>query len=199
MTVTQESPSTAPFVARGHARDAIVEAARTLIAERGLHAVRLREVADRAHVSLGSTTYHFPDRDALLVAAQEAHTRSVESVCVAATAPMADRSDTPIDDLLRVFTILTSAPATAAVFVEISANAHRDTISAELRDRCVGARRLLLTHACELAGVPRPTAIGLAEAVITRCDGMVLHNTSDLSAEVHHIAQSAVLVGRVER
>jgi AcrR family transcriptional regulator len=202
VTFVQESPPTASVVARGHARAAIVEATRTLIAERGLHAVRLREVADRAQVSLGSTTYHFPDRDALLVAAQEAHTRKIESISVANTGPdyAADGSQTgSIDLTLRLFVTLTTAPEFAAVFVEICANAHRDTISMTLRDRCIGARRLLLTHACELADIPRPTAIGLADAIITRCDGMVVHNTADLSAEVYRIAQRSVLGGRAER
>jgi TetR/AcrR family transcriptional regulator, regulator of biofilm formation and stress response len=47
-------------------RERILDATLRLIADEGLDAVRHRRVAELAAVSLGSTTYHFVDRDELI-------------------------------------------------------------------------------------------------------------------------------------
>ncbi|WP_030773255.1 TetR/AcrR family transcriptional regulator, partial [Streptomyces sp. NRRL F-2664] len=52
-------------------RERIAEVAEELIAERGLEGLTHRAVAERADVSLSSTTYHFADREALVRAALE--------------------------------------------------------------------------------------------------------------------------------
>jgi AcrR family transcriptional regulator len=54
-------------------RQNILEAALRLIARDGLGAVRMRAVANEAGVSLGVTTYHFPSRGDLLMAAFSLH------------------------------------------------------------------------------------------------------------------------------
>jgi AcrR family transcriptional regulator len=48
---------------------AILEATLAIVGERGLEAVTHRSVAERAGVSLGAISHHFPSRDALLEAA----------------------------------------------------------------------------------------------------------------------------------
>ncbi|MFJ3975414.1 TetR/AcrR family transcriptional regulator [Streptomyces sp. NPDC090021] len=52
-------------------RERIAEVAEELIAERGLEGLTHRAIAERADVSLSSTTYHFADREALIRAALE--------------------------------------------------------------------------------------------------------------------------------
>ncbi|QES47906.1 TetR family transcriptional regulator [Streptomyces venezuelae] len=52
-------------------RERIAEVAEELIAERGLEGLTHRAIAERADVSLSSTTYHFADREALIHAALE--------------------------------------------------------------------------------------------------------------------------------
>ncbi|MFD7236281.1 TetR/AcrR family transcriptional regulator [Streptomyces syringium] len=52
-------------------RERIAEVAEELIAERGLEGLTHRAIAERADVSLSSTTYHFADREALIQAALE--------------------------------------------------------------------------------------------------------------------------------
>lgn len=52
-------------------RDRIARAALDVIAERGVEALTHRAVAEAADVPLGSTTYHFADREELLLAALE--------------------------------------------------------------------------------------------------------------------------------
>jgi AcrR family transcriptional regulator len=56
-------------------RDAILEAAETLMSERGFHAVGLREIARTAGINLGGVTYHFGTKENLLAAIYERHTR----------------------------------------------------------------------------------------------------------------------------
>lgn len=68
-------------VKRGQGRDRILDTALTLIGRSGLHALRLRDVADHAGMSLGSTTYHFGDRAELIVAALDRHVNATIDAC----------------------------------------------------------------------------------------------------------------------
>ncbi|WP_431045417.1 TetR/AcrR family transcriptional regulator [Streptomyces sp. P1-3] len=52
-------------------RERLIEVAEELIAERGLEGLSHRAIAERADVSLSSTTYHFKDREALIRATLE--------------------------------------------------------------------------------------------------------------------------------
>jgi TetR/AcrR family transcriptional regulator, regulator of biofilm formation and stress response len=74
-------------------RERILDAALRLIADEGLDAVRHRRVADIAAVSLGSTTYHFADREELI---REAFRRYL----VAAT-EFIDEVEAGTDDLVE--------------------------------------------------------------------------------------------------
>jgi DNA-binding transcriptional regulator YbjK len=66
------APMNQPLTDKGRARrSAIASAAADLLLDAGPPAVTHRAVAQRAGVSLGSTTYYFADRDELLAAAIE--------------------------------------------------------------------------------------------------------------------------------
>src|SRR5262249_33455336 len=52
-------------------REALLQAAVEVIADKGVHAVTMRAVAEHADVSPGTVTYHFESADDLLVAALE--------------------------------------------------------------------------------------------------------------------------------
>lgn len=56
-------------------RDAILEAAETLMSERGYHAVGMREIARLAGINVGGVTYHFGTKENLLAAIYARHTR----------------------------------------------------------------------------------------------------------------------------
>jgi AcrR family transcriptional regulator len=45
----------------------LIRAARTVIGERGLEGVRVREIASQAGVSPGSVLYHYPDHDQMML------------------------------------------------------------------------------------------------------------------------------------
>ena len=53
-------------------RQALIDAARELFAERGFHAVGVRDVTARAGVSRGALSHHFADKEALFLAVFEA-------------------------------------------------------------------------------------------------------------------------------
>jgi DNA-binding transcriptional regulator YbjK len=57
-------------------RQALVEAAATLLVEGGFDALRHRAVAERAGLPLASTTYYFDSLDELIIAAVEHHSRA---------------------------------------------------------------------------------------------------------------------------
>ncbi len=61
--------------ARPSTRDAILDAAETLMAQHGYHAVSLREIARASGANLGSVTYHFGAKENLLAEIYERHTR----------------------------------------------------------------------------------------------------------------------------
>src|SRR5215469_16110208 len=64
-------PGTLRADARAH-RDQVLAAARELFATRGVD-VSMKDIADRAGVGVGTLYRRFPDRDALITAAAEAH------------------------------------------------------------------------------------------------------------------------------
>ena len=54
---------------RQQTRNRILDAVLEIVVEEGMRAVRHRAVADRAGVSLGSTTYHFASIEELIISA----------------------------------------------------------------------------------------------------------------------------------
>ncbi|WP_052689166.1 TetR/AcrR family transcriptional regulator [Williamsia herbipolensis] len=84
-------------VKRGRGRHELIASTLRSIASRGLHATTLRDIAAGAGLSLGSTTYHFPDRAALMVGALEEHVTDTERVIAAADVISRERRDARTD------------------------------------------------------------------------------------------------------
>ncbi|MGJ0121681.1 TetR/AcrR family transcriptional regulator [Williamsia sp. MIQD14] len=89
------------LVRRGRGRHELIASTVRLIASRGLHATTLRDIAAGAGLSLGSTTYHFPDRDALMLGAFEAHVTDTEGVVDDALADGSEPRDVRTDGGVR--------------------------------------------------------------------------------------------------
>lgn len=78
------SPSTGSrTVPRGSGRGALVAGAIGEIADLGVGGMRLREVAHRTGISVGSVAYHFPDRRDLVDAAMDAFAENLATRCAA--------------------------------------------------------------------------------------------------------------------
>ncbi|HVK23264.1 MAG TPA: TetR/AcrR family transcriptional regulator [Actinokineospora sp.] len=67
------------MISDGHTRDGVIRALVALVAERGMDAVSVRQVADAAGVSAGFVQHHFRTKQAMLAAAMDAVTGQVES------------------------------------------------------------------------------------------------------------------------
>lgn len=70
--------------------EAILAAAEAAIAERGLHAAGMVEIAERAGVSVGTLYNHFRDKDALVAALIEGRRRELATRIDLALAPLDD-------------------------------------------------------------------------------------------------------------
>ena len=132
-------------------REAILDAALELIAERGTEQLTHRSVAEQAGVPLGSTTYYFASRDELV---REAFRRYVVRVLGELTA-MARRA----------------RPRDAAALVEMLVEVARHDLSGDWRWSLVVEHELMLRAARdpelaeEFHGYERALASGLAEAL----------------------------------
>jgi TetR/AcrR family transcriptional regulator, regulator of biofilm formation and stress response len=74
-------------------RDRLIDAALTVIADRGVAGTTHREIARAADVPLGSMTYHFTGIHEVLVEAFTRHAESVAAVCDQRLAAAADRDE----------------------------------------------------------------------------------------------------------
>ncbi len=135
-------------VKRGTGRDELIAAALRLIADRGLHAVTMRDIAGKAGLSLGSTTYHFADRAELIRAAFAVYVADVESLVTEAVATSRKRRDVRADGgvhaaLRRLFTDRRQV----LVRSELRLEATRDDVLHELHRRCREAVQALVAAA----------------------------------------------------
>ncbi|HSI48867.1 MAG TPA: TetR/AcrR family transcriptional regulator [Ideonella sp.] len=78
---TAVSPRKAPRQARSQATvEAILDAAARVLIERGYAAANTNLVAERAGVSVGSLYQYFPNKDALITALHDRHSRQMDEV-----------------------------------------------------------------------------------------------------------------------
>jgi AcrR family transcriptional regulator len=134
-------------------RDKLLSTAAAAFAELG-EDVALETVAERAGVGIGTLYRHFPNRDALVVAA---YRHEVDALCAAAMELLADR---PADEALRAWTERFAdyvATKRAMGNALRSAAASDSPLFAETREHILGALGLLL-KAGAAAGTLRPDA-----------------------------------------
>jgi AcrR family transcriptional regulator len=67
-------------VLQGGKRARLVDSAKALVHEQGVHATTLAEIADRAEVPLGNVYYYFKTKDELLAAVVDEHVREVDAL-----------------------------------------------------------------------------------------------------------------------
>ncbi|HEX8346886.1 MAG TPA: TetR family transcriptional regulator [Actinoplanes sp.] len=101
---TATDPTTTSRRTRRHdprRRDRLIDAALTVIAERGVAGTTHREIARAADVPLGSMTYHFTGLDEILVEAFTRHADAVARIFDQRMAAAADR-DAAIDAVITL-------------------------------------------------------------------------------------------------
>ncbi|HEY5855636.1 MAG TPA: TetR family transcriptional regulator [Aldersonia sp.] len=153
-------------------RDRIAEAALQVVTRDGVEGLTHRAVAALADVPVGSTTYHFADKDELLLAAIElAEQRSAD------TLERTFLDCRPEDDLAGAI----------AEFVEILT----------VRDR----ERFLLDYEIFLAARRRPALAPIAAAWIEECYTLIARHTDEQAARIvtdliEGLLAQAVVFGR---
>ena len=169
-------------VTRGTGRDVLLDATLKLIGDRGLHAITLREVADAAGLSLGSTTYHFADRDALMLAALGRYADSVVSRCDAALVKAELETASPRALMRSVFEDFSASycePTRMLAQLEMYTEAARNPAVAEISERCLTAYRGLLLRAFGIAGLDEDEARSRVNHVLVYADGLALQSAAD--------------------
>ncbi|GAA2066478.1 TetR/AcrR family transcriptional regulator [Williamsia deligens] len=191
-------------VARGTGRDVLLDATLRLIGDRGLHAITLREVAGAAGLSLGSTTYHFADRDALLIAALSRFADTVSDHCDKAIDRSAYEGKSGRDIMRDVFAEMgTFYCETTWMLAQLETytEAARSTEVAAVSERVLDAYRRLLTHAFTAAGLPADDVPARVSRVLTYADGLALQSAAkgtpctladDASAVIWMLATTSV-------
>lgn len=108
------------IVPKGEGREAILAAVARVVAQRGLDAVTFRAVAAEAGVSAGLATYHFPDRETMILEALRwAVTRAMD-----ATRPDAAGAE-PSSFAAALSSIIDQAPYEALFQFELELQAFR--------------------------------------------------------------------------
>lgn len=138
-------------------REAILDAALEVIAERGTEEVTHRSVAARAGVPLGSTTYYFASRDELV---REAFRRYVTRVVELLNGILVERQPKDaagiVDFLLEVVRAETAGRWTVIVEYELVLRAARDAELAADFHRYERALASGFAETLERLGAPQP-------------------------------------------
>ncbi|MBT0565604.1 TetR/AcrR family transcriptional regulator [Williamsia sp. CHRR-6] len=168
-------------VARGTGRDVLLDATLRLIGERGLHAITLREVADAAGLSLGSTTYHFADRDALLTAALSRYADSVVAHCDEISGRYEGSELDPVEVLRSVVNDFGNSyctPNRMMAQLELYTESGRNPTASDISARCLNAYRRMLVSACVRAGIDEETARTRVGRILVYADGLALQSAA---------------------
>ena len=154
--------------------ETLLRAVAGIVAERGLDAVSVRQVAERAGVSIGAVQHHFPTKDALLLAA-------VEHVSTAFRADLERRLDgcPSYAEALRILLLrLVGAEpddrASTAVWLAFTARAAVDPGIAAVHRREWADLEETLTDLLRAAAPERPDPADDAAELLALADGLAI-------------------------
>ncbi len=160
-------------------RDALLGAAVALVAERGIEATTLSDVAERAGVSKGALTHHYESKEALLDAVLDRAASHLERALTAAWDPTAP----PFPRLRKALAALVAAgeeraPELRALVAFAAQGAHDAHLGAHVRRRVEAVERvfadgLSLTLA-ELHAQPRVAPEALCRVLVASVLGTAL-------------------------
>jgi len=164
-------------------RTRILDAARTVLAERGYGATTMRAISAEAGVAVGLANYHFSSRRQLL-AEVIATSREHFLGAMEARLPTGDGPET----MRRIHEIAAALvdlmPGWFALCADLDAQGMRDEelarAAAENKARGEEDMRFYLSYACERFGVDPPADIeGVSAAVLAAADGIAVRALLD--------------------
>lgn len=190
-----------PYGRRGHGRRQLVAAALSLVANRGMHALRLRELAAHAQLSLGSTTYHFPDRETLLINVLDSHTTAVEDTMTGARecARLAPSPTAAVTEMTTALTAHYTDRDCVLIAAEIHLGATRDPAIADLAHRHRAALDSAITETYLYQGQSLERARRQARIAAAVLDRAVLDRATapadEFAAHMRHVVAALLHVG----
>ena len=165
-------------------RDAVLDAAISLIGESGLGAVTHRAVAARAELPLATTSYFFASIDDLLVEAMRRVADNAIADLEATAAQVAAEPREPREAMDEFVAVLLAEPeaATVAQFETYLEAARRPELRPEV-ERVLDAFEELVRATLESLGAPAPR--NAARAFVALADGFALHRLAARRDEDH--------------
>jgi AcrR family transcriptional regulator len=149
-----------------------------IVAERGLDAVSVREVATAGGVSIGAVQHYFPSKDDMLIAAFEEVVRRVRIRLTSVAHGASVRSN--LSAVLRQLLPLDETRTEEArIYVAFAVRAMHSPALAVIHQAVLDEIREALTDALTSAGDHDRAAAGLvAQALVAATDGLALHAVS---------------------
>jgi AcrR family transcriptional regulator len=160
-------------------RRQLLEATSLAIADRGLSGLRLKHIADRAGLSIGSVLYYYPDLDALLV---EVHQQVLQQFYWARVHATEAESDPARQLVVAVTQGVPTDDTSMRVIYELHVASSRDDQHAALLttlwEREVSLYESILERGAALGELElRDSARTIAETVVALEDAFDLHLT----------------------
>lgn len=168
----------------GSGRDALLNAAITVVARRGLRHLTYRAVAAEAGVTHGLVAHHFGSRDALLLAALRHSVR--RSIDVTALLP---DSDNPAEFLRQFARMVDADPDLHAFQYEVLLEARRSTAAREHAAELYASYRDAAREGLSRLGIKSGP---MADLVFAALDGLVFQQVTVGSADTTDDAVGAV-------
>jgi DNA-binding transcriptional regulator YbjK len=189
---------------RGTGRDALLTAAMQLISERGLQGLTMRDVATVAEMSLGLTTYHFADRDALL---RETLQRFVDTELERYERLLADLTKTHasveeiLDALVAGIHATFRRPGYTVALLEVCLAGARDPAMSTIATRCIDGYRRLTEQALITTGVRADQAVRTARWAMVLIDGFATQaaaagTPTQLPADIGYAIRALAALGQ---
>jgi pimeloyl-ACP methyl ester carboxylesterase/AcrR family transcriptional regulator len=167
-----------PATMRGHAREALLEAAQTCLVDHGYAGTSARRVAAASGANLRSIAYHYGSLDELLLTALSTNFRTWMAPLIASLVPHGDLGDerdarARLDrGLARFADELPSRSGLVSAWLEAVALSHRDP---RLRERlAANQERFTAALAGTLADAGDARPREHAAALVTACDGLMV-------------------------
>lgn len=143
---------------REPAKARILRATSNLISEEGIAALSNRRIAEKASVSLGSLTYHFPQQEGLLRECLEAHVHEKVEWIEAAARELRERRLGAAELGSEIERLAVAAADRAELITELEVHLHatRHPALQETSRSCFAAYEDFAAAALEALGIPDP-------------------------------------------
>jgi AcrR family transcriptional regulator len=169
-------------------RQQLLDAARTLLAERGYHDLSVDDICAAARLSKGSFYGYFESKQAMLLALLDEEMGRLESSLAEISSHAAPKGETHLREFTRSVLREAEDPGRVQLRADLWALAATDEVVHARLNEAVARRRELLRSALDRMlerddlRLPRELANAVASILLALGDGLVLHSALDPTA-----------------